>query len=161
MVSRRKLLAGAAAATLSSAVPLQTARRPNVIIFLMDDLGCHDLGCLGASDLKTPNIDRLASSGVRFTNWYSNAPVCAPARAALMTGRNPIRAGVALHRRGGGPLAGKQQSSPAPRPGGPSPSRGSRRARRGPSRSPPPPPPPRPPPPPCGGRAPRREWGCG
>jgi len=99
MVSRRKLLAGAAAATLSSAVPLQTARRPNAIIFLMDDLGCHDLGCLGASDLKTPNIDRLASSGVRFTNWYSNAPVCAPARAALMTGRNPIRAGVPVNGR--------------------------------------------------------------
>jgi len=68
--------------------------RPNFIVILMDDLGVHDLGCLGAHDLKTPNIDKLAASGARFTNWYSNAPVCAPARAALMTGRYPVRCGV-------------------------------------------------------------------
>jgi len=61
---------------------------------MTDDQGSHDLGCYGAKDLKTPNIDGLAASGVRFTNWYSNAPVCAPSRAALMTGRYPIRAGV-------------------------------------------------------------------
>jgi len=67
---------------------------PNFIVILMDDLGVHDLGCLGAHDLKTPNIDKLAASGARFTNWYSNAPVCAPARAALMTGRYPVRCGV-------------------------------------------------------------------
>ncbi|HYM10275.1 MAG TPA: sulfatase-like hydrolase/transferase, partial [Bryobacterales bacterium] len=99
MLTRRNLLQGAAAAaTLSSRAPGQSrrtsARRPNVLIILMDDLGCHDLGCLGASDLKTPHIDRLAASGVRFTNWYSNAPVCAPARTALMTGRYPLRAGM-------------------------------------------------------------------
>ncbi len=98
MVSRRELLTGSAAAAVSFAAPLhaQSARsgKPNVIVILMDDLGLHDLGCLGAADLKTPNIDRLATSGVRFTNWYSNAPVCAPARAALMTGRYPIRAGM-------------------------------------------------------------------
>jgi arylsulfatase A-like enzyme len=64
------------------------------VLFLADDLGCHDLGCWGASDLKTPNIDAIAASGARFTNWYSAAPVCAPARAALLTGRYPIRAGV-------------------------------------------------------------------
>lgn len=68
--------------------------RPNFILFLTDDHGYHDLGCQGARDLKTPNIDALAASGARFLNWYSNAPVCAPARAALLTGRYPIRAGV-------------------------------------------------------------------
>ncbi len=111
MVSRRELLTGSAAAALSAAAPLpaQSTRpaKPNVIVILMDDLGVHDLGCLGASDLKTPHIDQLASSGVRFTNWYSNAPVCAPARAALMTGRYPIRAGMPSN---GGNLPAKEKT---------------------------------------------------
>jgi arylsulfatase A-like enzyme len=74
--------------------PAAAAPKPNVIVILFDDLGVHDLGFLGANDLRTPNIDRLASAGVVCRNWYSNAPVCAPARSALMTGRNPLRAGV-------------------------------------------------------------------
>jgi arylsulfatase A-like enzyme len=91
MLSRRELLAAAPAAALSApAAP----GRPNFIVFLTDDHGYHDLGCQGASDLKTPHIDGLARSGVRFTDWYSNAPMCAPSRAALMTGRYPQRAGV-------------------------------------------------------------------
>jgi arylsulfatase A-like enzyme len=65
----------------------------------MDDLGCHDLGFQGAPDLRTPNIDALAQSGAAFSNWYSNAPLCAPARAALMTGRYPMRAGVPVNGR--------------------------------------------------------------
>lgn len=72
----------------------QATPRPNVIVILFDDLGTHDLGFLGAKDLQTPHIDRLAAGGTVCENWYSNAPVCAPARAALMTGRYPIRAGV-------------------------------------------------------------------
>jgi arylsulfatase A-like enzyme len=91
MLSRRQFV-GAAAAGL--AAQTRTGRRPNVIVFLADDLGCHDLGCWGARDLKTPNIDALAASGARFTNWYAAAPVCAPSRAGLLTGRHPIRAGV-------------------------------------------------------------------
>jgi arylsulfatase A-like enzyme len=91
MISRRHFVAGAASAAL--AMP-QGQRKPNFILFLADDLGCHDLGCWGASDLQTPNIDALAASGARFTNWYAAAPVCAPSRAALLTGRYPIRAGV-------------------------------------------------------------------
>src|SRR5437879_7721608 len=97
VLSRRNFLssasmigvAGAAAQTL-----VTPARRPNFIIFLADDLGCHDIGAWGAADLKTPNIDALAGSGARFTNWYAAAPVCAPSRCALLTGRHPIRAGV-------------------------------------------------------------------
>lgn len=91
MISRRSLMQLGAASVLGAA---ETPRGPNFIVILMDDLGCTDLGCYGAKDLKTPNIDALAASGVRFANWYSNAPVCAPARSALMTGRFPIRAGV-------------------------------------------------------------------
>jgi arylsulfatase A-like enzyme len=90
MLSRREFVAGAAAVAAAA----QSRRKPNVVLFLADDLGCHDLGCWGADDLLTPHIDSIAASGARFTNWYSAAPVCAPARAALLTGRYPIRAGV-------------------------------------------------------------------
>src|SRR3954466_12181522 len=92
MLSRRQFVTTAGAAALA---PAQNRRRPNIVIFLADDLGCHDLGCWGANDLETPHIDAIAASGARFTNWYSAAPVCAPARAGLLTGRYPIRAGVA------------------------------------------------------------------
>ena len=104
MLSRRQFVAAAGAASVAAA---QNRRRPNFIIFLADDLGCHDLGCWGASDLKTPNIDAIAASGARFTNWYSAAPVCAPARAGLLTGRYPIRAGVPDN---GPPLAASEQT---------------------------------------------------
>ena len=70
------------------------AERPNVVIFLSDDQGYADLGCQGSRDIKSPNIDRLAAQGVRFTTWYSAAPVCSPSRAALLTGRSPQGAGV-------------------------------------------------------------------
>src|SRR5947199_3098615 len=94
-MDRRSLLKGALAA---AQLPLKAApppnEKPNVIVILFDDLGVHDQGYLGASDLRTPNIDRLAAGGTVCRNWYSNAPVCAPARSALMTGRCPIRAGV-------------------------------------------------------------------
>src|SRR5437016_3780432 len=93
MVTRRDFLSAGSAAALSAAAPKRTDK-PNVIIFLADDLGCHDVGCLGANDLKTRQIDAIAASGARFTNCYAQAPVCAPSRAALMTGRYPIRAGV-------------------------------------------------------------------
>ena len=63
--------------------------QPNFIIFLTDDQGYGDLSCMGATDFRTPNLDRMATSGVRFTDWYSNSPVCSPSRAALLTGRYP------------------------------------------------------------------------
>lgn len=95
-MTRRSLLTAAGAIPSAQMLRAQVprTRRPNVLVILMDDLGCRDLGVFGASDLRTPNMDRLAESGVRFENWYSNAPVCAPARTALMTGRYPIRAGM-------------------------------------------------------------------
>jgi len=71
-----------------------TARPPNIVIFYADDMGIGDVGCYGCTDIRTPNLDALARSGARFTNYYSAAPVCSPSRAALLTGRYPIRAGV-------------------------------------------------------------------
>lgn len=68
--------------------------RPNFIIFLTDDQGYGDLSCMGATDFRTPHLDGLAASGARFTQWYSNSPVCSPSRAALLTGRYPGNAGV-------------------------------------------------------------------
>ena len=67
---------------------------PNVIFILADDLGSVDLGCYGAADLHTPHLDSLAGRGVRFTQFYSAAPVCSPSRAGALTGRWPVRAGV-------------------------------------------------------------------
>ncbi|HJP31894.1 MAG TPA: sulfatase-like hydrolase/transferase [Candidatus Latescibacteria bacterium] len=64
------------------------SERLNVILILSDDQGSVDLGCYGSDDLETPNLDRLAASGVRFTNFYANAPICMPSRVSLLTGRD-------------------------------------------------------------------------
>jgi arylsulfatase A-like enzyme len=69
-------------------------RPPNFIVFLTDDQGYGDMSCMGATDFCTPHLDRLATQGARFTNWYSNSPVCSPSRASLLTGRYPGNAGV-------------------------------------------------------------------
>ncbi|MEQ8785427.1 MAG: sulfatase [Pirellulaceae bacterium] len=70
-------------------------RRPNVVLIYTDDQGSVDVNCYGARDLITPHMDALAAGGVRFTQFYSAAPVCSPSRAALLTGRYPQRAGLA------------------------------------------------------------------
>ncbi len=69
-------------------------RLPNVIIIYTDDQGSIDLNCYGAKDLYTPNMDKLAETGVRFTQFYAAAPVCSPSRAALLTGKTPLAAGL-------------------------------------------------------------------
>ena len=71
------------------------ATKPNIVIILADDLGYGDLGCYGHPTIKTPNLDRMAAEGLRFTQFYSAAEVCTPSRAALMTGRYPVRSGMA------------------------------------------------------------------
>ena len=68
-------------------------RKPNFIIILADDLGYGDVGFTGSTQIKTPNIDALASSGVTFTQGYVSAPVCGPSRAGIMTGRNQVNFG--------------------------------------------------------------------
>ncbi len=70
------------------------AKKPNIVFILADDLGYADLSCYGASEIKTPNLDRMANEGVRFTNFYTPACVCTPSRASLMTGCYPKRVGL-------------------------------------------------------------------
>ena len=70
---------------------------PNVVLVLVDDLGWMDLGCQGSPFFETPRIDALAAEGARFTQAYSNCPVCSPSRAAIMTGQNPGRIGFTGH----------------------------------------------------------------
>jgi arylsulfatase A len=78
-----------------SVSPASAAAKPNVIIIYTDDQGSVDANCYGAKDLATPNIDRLAATGVRFTQMYAPSAICSSSRAGLMTGRIPPRAGVA------------------------------------------------------------------
>lgn len=89
MMRRREFLGllGVAAAPIAPAPP-------NFVIVLCDDLGYGDLGCYGNTRIRTPNLDRFAAEGVRFTDCYSAAPVCSPARAAMLTGLVPDRTGV-------------------------------------------------------------------
>lgn len=88
-ISRRCFLAGAASSMLA-----RQLARPNLIIIFCDDLGYADLGCFGNRTIQTPNLDRLAAEGTRFTDLYSVSPVCTPSRAALMTGKYPQRFGI-------------------------------------------------------------------
>jgi arylsulfatase A len=68
--------------------------RPSIVVILCDDLGAGDLSCQGHPVIRTENLDRLAAEGIRFTNFYSAAPVCSPSRTGLLTGRSPNRAGI-------------------------------------------------------------------
>ena len=79
------------AAALGAAVPTE---HPNVVFFLVDDMGWRDSSCYGSELYETPNLDRLAKEGVRFTQAYSSHPRCVPARYSLVTGKFPARAGV-------------------------------------------------------------------
>ena len=72
----------------------QSSPKPNVVLIIMDDIGYGDLGSYGVTDAKTPNLDRLARDGVRFTDAYANGPVCSPTRAALVSGRYQQRVGI-------------------------------------------------------------------
>jgi arylsulfatase A len=74
-------------------------RPPNLVIILADDLGYGDLGCYGHPSIRTPNLDRMAAEGMRFTDFYASAVVCTPSRAGLLTGRYAVRAGLASDKR--------------------------------------------------------------
>lgn len=70
------------------------ARDPNVILILADDLGYGELGSYGQTKIKTPQLDKMADQGMRFTQFYSSSPVCAPTRASLLTGRHQGHAAI-------------------------------------------------------------------
>jgi arylsulfatase A len=73
---------------------LSQDNRPNIVVILCDDLGYGDLSCYGHPHIRTPNLDNMAAEGMRFTDFYSSAPVCSPSRVGLLTGRSPNRAGI-------------------------------------------------------------------
>lgn len=103
--TRRQFLAGSATtitAVLASLAVLQRGvnavsdtKKPNVVLLFADDAGYGDLGCYGHPTIKTPNLDRIAAEGARFTSFYV-PPSCTPSRAALLTGRYPIRLGAVM-----------------------------------------------------------------
>lgn len=96
-LSRRQLLRGAAGLSFSPAIVTSrtlAATPPNVIFVTADQMRVQALGCMGNTQVKTPNFDRLASEGVLFTNAVSNCPICTPARAIWQTGRYPATTGV-------------------------------------------------------------------
>ncbi len=90
--SRRDFLKHMPLAAAAAQAP--SSRKPNFIVIVTDDQGIGDVGCYGHPEVRTPNLDRLAASGVRFTQWYSNAPICSASRAAILTGKYPDRTGV-------------------------------------------------------------------
>ncbi|MCS5491341.1 sulfatase-like hydrolase/transferase [Algoriphagus limi] len=77
-----------------SQTEIASSELPNIVFIFTDDLGYGDLGCFGATDILTPNIDRIADEGIKFTNFLSASPVCSPSRAGLLTGRMPQRMGI-------------------------------------------------------------------
>jgi arylsulfatase A-like enzyme len=89
-----KILSAGATAAAAAAQSAAPPRKPNFLVIVTDDHGMGDVGCYANPEVRTPNLDRLARSGVRFTQWYANAPVCSASRAAIMTGKYPDRAGV-------------------------------------------------------------------
>lgn len=99
MDRRSFLFSSVASAALAACVSPQMAagsgRKPNLIVVLADDLGYGDLGVFGNGVIRTPHIDRMAAEGVRLTTFYASANVCTPSRAGLLSGRYPIRTGLA------------------------------------------------------------------
>jgi arylsulfatase A-like enzyme len=109
-----RALAAAAFATLPAwaqeAAKPAVLRPPNIVFILADDLGWRDLGCQGSTFYETPNLDKLATQGMRFTNGYAACPVCSPTRASILSGKYPAR----LHLTDwiGGEVAGKLKPAP-------------------------------------------------
>jgi arylsulfatase A len=110
------LVALAFAVLPAASTPAESSRLPNIVLILTDDLGINDLGVYGRRDHSTPNLDRLASEGIRFTSAYSAAPVCSPSRAALLTGHAPALASWRAGMDNVVPKAGSSSAAPKPKP---------------------------------------------
>lgn len=104
-INRRDLLISTAAVPLAgtAARAQSPVRRPNIVFIIADDMGYADVSCYGRPDMTTPNIDRIAAQGTRFTQAYANSPVCTASRVAIMTGRYQVRLAVGLEE----PLSGR------------------------------------------------------
>jgi len=100
MITRRNFLRSVTAGTVAMALPeclfskTKGVDRPNIILCMADDLGWADPGFNGNSIIKTPSLDAMAEAGLRFTRFYSAAPVCSPTRGSCLTGRHPYRYGI-------------------------------------------------------------------
>jgi len=96
--SRRDFVKLLSAGVLTVAMPgcskLLDTKKPNFVFFLVDDMGWMDTSCYGSSFYETPNIDKLASEGMRFTDAYAASPVCSPTRASILSGKHPARIGI-------------------------------------------------------------------
>src|SRR5436190_10575699 len=110
----RSLLVGLAASCVFAAAP----QRPNIIFLLADDLGYGDIGAFGQTKIRTPNLDRLAKEGMRFTQHYSGHNVCAPSRCVFMTGKHPGHAYIRDNRGGVGMGEGAGGEGQEPVPAG-------------------------------------------
>ncbi|MCP4609254.1 MAG: sulfatase-like hydrolase/transferase, partial [Planctomycetes bacterium] len=93
-INRRNFLKTIGAGTAALSIPqfefcsMAEKQKPNIIFILADDLGYSELGCYGQAKIRTPNIDKLAEEGMKFTQHYSGSPVCAPSRCTLLTGKH-------------------------------------------------------------------------
>src|SRR4051794_35041680 len=88
------VLALAMAVAASPAAEAEARNPPNILLILSDDHSAPHLGCYGDKDIRTPNLDRLASEGMRFDRAYVTCPQCVPSRASILTGRHPIDIGM-------------------------------------------------------------------
>lgn len=97
MTSRPCVLLFLAILSLLQGLEGASADKPNFVLIFVDDLGWKDIGCYGNDFVETPNIDQLATEGVRFTNFYASGAVCSPTRCALQAGQNQARIGITAH----------------------------------------------------------------
>ena len=115
-INRREFLKMMAAVSATSVLPLSCSsgnkQKPNIVFILTDDQGWTQLGCYGSKYYETPNINRLAEQGMRFTNAYAACPVCSPTRASIMTGKYPARLHLTDFIKGGKPPAGSKLQHP-------------------------------------------------
>jgi arylsulfatase A-like enzyme len=100
LVAQAAESAPATGSDTNAAAPPPAPRKPNILLIVADDLGYGDLGCYGSTKIQTPNLDRLAAEGIRFTQFYAGSTVCAPARAAIMLGQHTGHLRIRGNRRG-------------------------------------------------------------